>query len=145
MSEQLVLAAERRDRAGKGAARATRRAGSVPAVIYGDNKAAELISIDPIELRIALKKRSFFSALLSLKLDVNVTQPDGASALHWAAERDLVDGFVSAAADQRAEKRSAQFRILKHELLVADEERRLHPFEIEHLPRDLLAAAARRL
>ncbi len=43
MSEQLVLTAERRDRAGKGAARATRRAGSVPAVIYGDNKAAELV------------------------------------------------------------------------------------------------------
>src|ERR1700737_4444582 len=29
--------------------------------------------------------------LLALNLDVNTRQPDGASALHWAAERDRVD------------------------------------------------------
>jgi large subunit ribosomal protein L25 len=36
MSEQLTLPAEPRDRAGKGASRALRRDGRVPAVIYGD-------------------------------------------------------------------------------------------------------------
>jgi len=38
MSEQLTLPAEPRDRAGKGASRALRRDGRVPAVIYGDKK-----------------------------------------------------------------------------------------------------------
>ena len=38
MSEQLTLPAEARDRAGKGASRALRREGRVPAVIYGDKK-----------------------------------------------------------------------------------------------------------
>ena len=38
MSEQLTLPAEARDRAGKGASRALRRDGRVPAVIYGEKK-----------------------------------------------------------------------------------------------------------
>ena len=38
MSDQHVIAAQVRDRAGKGAARAARRAGMVPAVIYGAKK-----------------------------------------------------------------------------------------------------------
>ena len=38
MSEQLTLPAEARDRAGKGASRALRRDGRVPAVVYGDKK-----------------------------------------------------------------------------------------------------------
>ena len=38
MSEQLTLPAETRDRAGKGASRALRRDGRVPAVVYGDKK-----------------------------------------------------------------------------------------------------------
>ena len=38
MSEQLTLPAEARERAGKGASRALRREGRVPAVIYGDKK-----------------------------------------------------------------------------------------------------------
>ena len=38
MSEQLMLPAEARDRAGKGASRELRRNGRVPAVIYGDKK-----------------------------------------------------------------------------------------------------------
>ena len=38
MSEQLTLPAEARERAGKGASRALRRDGRVPAVVYGDKK-----------------------------------------------------------------------------------------------------------
>ena len=38
MSDQLTLAAETRDRVGKGASRALRRDGRVPAVIYGLNQ-----------------------------------------------------------------------------------------------------------
>ncbi|ODU20241.1 MAG: 50S ribosomal protein L25/general stress protein Ctc [Sphingomonas sp. SCN 67-18] len=38
MSDQLTLSAETRERAGKGASRAMRREGRVPAVIYGNNE-----------------------------------------------------------------------------------------------------------
>ena len=40
MSEALKLTAEARDRAGKGASRAMRREGRVPAVIYGNKQAS---------------------------------------------------------------------------------------------------------
>lgn len=47
MIEKTSLSVELRDEAGKGAARAIRREGKVPAVIYGDKKAPVLISLDP--------------------------------------------------------------------------------------------------
>ncbi len=54
MSEQNAISAEPRDRAGKGAARAIRRAGRVPAVIYGDKKDPVMISLEPRELAVDL-------------------------------------------------------------------------------------------
>jgi large subunit ribosomal protein L25 len=48
MSEQLTLPAEGRDRAGKGASRALRRDGRVPAVIYGEKK-------DPLSIHVEEK------------------------------------------------------------------------------------------
>jgi len=46
MSEQLTLPAETRDRAGKGASRALRREGRVPAVVYGEKKEPLSIHVD---------------------------------------------------------------------------------------------------
>ena len=46
MSEQLTLPAEARERAGKGASRALRRDGRVPAVIYGDKKEPMAIHVE---------------------------------------------------------------------------------------------------
>lgn len=60
MSDLAVIEAEVRDRAGKGAARATRRNGRVPAVIYGAGKDPVAISIDPGTLQAELKKPGFF-------------------------------------------------------------------------------------
>ena len=62
------IRAEARDRAGKGAARATRRTGRVPAVIYGDKKEPTLISLDPKELDRLVHKKAFFATLLDLEL-----------------------------------------------------------------------------
>lgn len=62
------IRAETRDRAGKGAARATRRAGRVPAVIYGEKKEPTLISLDPKELGKLVHKKAFFATLLDLDL-----------------------------------------------------------------------------
>src|SRR5690606_37262592 len=61
MAEPTTLAAEPRDRAGKGAARATRRAGRVPAVIYGDKQEPLMISIDPSALMQELRKPGFLT------------------------------------------------------------------------------------
>ena len=47
MADTTVLEASSRAKAGKGAARATRRAGLVPAVIYGAQKAPVLVAFDP--------------------------------------------------------------------------------------------------
>ena len=47
MSEVVTLSAETRDRAGKGGARATRRDGLVPGVIYGAKKAPLSIAVNP--------------------------------------------------------------------------------------------------
>jgi large subunit ribosomal protein L25 len=47
MPKTSSLQVQGRDRAGKGAARATRRDGLVPAVIYGGNQDATLIALEP--------------------------------------------------------------------------------------------------
>lgn len=46
MADRILLEATARDRAGKGAARAVRREGRIPAVIYGDKKDPQLISLN---------------------------------------------------------------------------------------------------
>ena len=66
MAQAYVLSAEMRERAGKGAARATRRAGRVPAVIYGDKKESVMISVEPVELTKFIKTGGFFSTLLEV-------------------------------------------------------------------------------
>ncbi|MDC0191571.1 50S ribosomal protein L25, partial [Rhodospirillales bacterium] len=50
MVEAVTVSAEVRERTGKGAARAQRRAGRIPAVIYGDKQNPITISIDDREL-----------------------------------------------------------------------------------------------
>ena len=69
MADAATMGVKLRDRAGKGAARATRRAGRVPAVIYGNKLDPTLISLDPIELMINLKGPGFFSRVYELDID----------------------------------------------------------------------------
>jgi large subunit ribosomal protein L25 len=72
MPEITVLSAEPRAGAGKGAARATRRSGRIPGIIYGDKKEPVLISLEPRELSRALANRGFFATLVDIKLDGTV-------------------------------------------------------------------------
>ncbi len=67
MSDTVAFNAESRALVGKGAARATRRNGRVPAVIYGANKDPEPISIDPAQLRSARMQSGFFATLFDIK------------------------------------------------------------------------------
>lgn len=61
--------AQSRGRAGKGSARALRREGQTPAVIYGDKKEPTLISIPSKELRMTCHKTGFFTNFISVKVD----------------------------------------------------------------------------
>lgn len=60
MSSIATMTAELRDRTGKGAARATRRSGRVPGVIYGNKEAPVLISVDPKALQNELESSGFY-------------------------------------------------------------------------------------
>lgn len=66
MAKTSSLAAEPRERAGKGAARATRREGRVPGVIYGGNEEPVLLSVNPIELMKHMHAPGFFSQVLDI-------------------------------------------------------------------------------
>ncbi|MDP4796704.1 MAG: 50S ribosomal protein L25/general stress protein Ctc [Rhodospirillales bacterium] len=61
MAQAHPLKAELRERAGKGAARAVRRAGRVPGVIYGNKLEPVLISLDPVDLHKEYHKPGFFA------------------------------------------------------------------------------------
>ena len=65
------ITAERRTDQGKGASRRLRRAGKVPAVIYGAGQAAENIQFDHLRLSLAAKNDWFSSAILDLLVDGN--------------------------------------------------------------------------
>jgi large subunit ribosomal protein L25 len=68
MVETVKLAAQPRDRVGKGAARAVRRAGRVPGVVYGEGQTPDLISLDPRDVPREMSKTGFFTRLFELDL-----------------------------------------------------------------------------
>ncbi|MDF1792911.1 MAG: 50S ribosomal protein L25/general stress protein Ctc [Thalassobaculaceae bacterium] len=68
MADVATLNASARDRVGKGSARAARREGFVPAVIYGDKKDPLPIQIEKRALDKLLAKPGFFSHLIDLKV-----------------------------------------------------------------------------
>lgn len=68
MSDTIALPAEPRERVGKGAARAVRRAGRVPAVIYGDRKDPLTISLDPRDVDRELHRPGFFATLYDVEV-----------------------------------------------------------------------------
>jgi len=64
MSDQLTLAAETRDRVGKGASRDLRRNGRVPAVIYGRNQEPTSIHLEEKALVKALSSGHFMNTVV---------------------------------------------------------------------------------
>lgn len=69
MSEMTTLHAEKRDRAGKGSARAARRAGRIPAVIYGDRKDPLSITIDQNTFNKLVHQPGIFTNLVRLEVE----------------------------------------------------------------------------
>ncbi len=69
MAEISTIAAERRERAGKGPARAARRAGRVPGVIYGSKKDPSMVTLDPRDLDRELRTGSFMATIYDVQVE----------------------------------------------------------------------------
>ena len=69
MATVKEIKASARPRAGKGAARAERREGRVPGVIYGDSKPPLPISVDLKELRNRIYAGRFLTTLYDIEID----------------------------------------------------------------------------
>lgn len=69
MAKVITIEAEPRERVGKGASRAARRAGFVPAVIYGDKKDPEAIQIPENEVIRLLNRGGFLSHTFEIKVN----------------------------------------------------------------------------
>lgn len=69
MSKNYAFKAESRDGTGKGSARALRRDGLTPAVIYGDNKEPVTISIPSNNINVEYNKGHMFTTICDLDVD----------------------------------------------------------------------------
>ncbi|WP_374763357.1 50S ribosomal protein L25/general stress protein Ctc [Yunchengibacter salinarum] len=69
MSDTEILEAESRDRVGKGASRAVRRAGLIPAVIYGGSKKPESIQLPYNRIKALINKGHFLSQTFKITVD----------------------------------------------------------------------------
>ncbi|MDJ1159310.1 50S ribosomal protein L25/general stress protein Ctc [Chelatococcus sp. SYSU_G07232] len=74
MTAAKQLKAEARDRVGKGAARAARRAGKVPAVIYGAGEAAQPIALDFNQTKQLIFAGHFLTTVFEIEVDGKKTR-----------------------------------------------------------------------
>ena len=73
MSETIQMSATKRDRAGKGSARAARRSGLIPAVIYGGKTAPETININDNSFRKLMSQPGIMSHVIALDVEGKTT------------------------------------------------------------------------
>jgi len=77
MAETNTLSVESRSISGKGSARAIRRKGQIPGIIYGDDQEPLLISMDPKDLIAEINKPGFSSKILRVLSSINIPQKMG--------------------------------------------------------------------
>ncbi len=102
MSETLTLPAETRERAGKGASRALRREGRVPAVVYGGNEEPISIHLEEKELRRQLGTGHFFNSVVEVEVGgkkVRTLPKD--VAFHPVTDRPLHADFLRLSKDSK--------------------------------------------
>jgi large subunit ribosomal protein L25 len=104
MSDALHLPAEARERAGKGASRALRRNGRVPAVIYGGKEEPILIHVEQKELVRQLGTGHFMNSIVNIELGGQTirTLPKDV-AFHPVTDRPLHVDFLRLAANATVE------------------------------------------
>jgi len=100
MSEAMKLAAVVRERAGKGASRAVRLTGRVPAVIYGNKMAPITIHIPEKELTRQLHTGHFMNSVIEIEIDGKVerTLPRDVQ-FHPVSDRPIHVDFLRLAAN----------------------------------------------
>jgi len=149
MSDQLTLSAKPRDRAGKGASRALRREGRIPAVIYGSNEAPQAIHVGERELTKLLNTGHFMNSIVAIDLDgsATTTLPKDV-AFHPVTDRPIHVDFLRLGKDATVEvavpvvfvneyaspglKRGGVLNVVRHELeLVCDAARIPDQIEID--------------
>jgi len=69
MATTSKVIAKKRDRAGKGGARSSRRDGLIPAVIYGDKQPPMMIAVEPKSVEREMHKEGFFNHQLQIEVD----------------------------------------------------------------------------
>jgi large subunit ribosomal protein L25 len=69
MAETTKVVAKKRERAGKGGARSSRREGLIPAVIYGDKQPPLMIAVEPKSIERELHKEGFFNHRLQIAVE----------------------------------------------------------------------------
>ena len=138
MSEALTLAAEARERAGKGASRALRREGRIPAVVYGGKEQPLGIHVEERLLRRMLGTGHFTNSIVMIEVGGKKvrTLPKDVQ-FHPVSDLPLHVDFLRLAKDATVEvsvpvlfineedspglKRGAVLNIVRHELeLVCD-------------------------
>lgn len=102
MSDSLNLPAETRERAGKGASRALRRDGRVPAVVYGGNEEPLAIHVEEKELTRQLMTGHFFNSIVEVEVGGKKlrTLPKDV-AFHPVTDRPLHADFLRLAKDAK--------------------------------------------
>ncbi|MCX7676521.1 MAG: 50S ribosomal protein L25/general stress protein Ctc [Alteraurantiacibacter sp.] len=146
MSDALTLPAELRERAGKGASRALRREGRVPAVIYGGNEDPVTIHVEERLLMKQLMTGHFMNSLIMIELDGKTIRTQAKDvALHPVTDRPQHVDFLRLGKDAKVDvlvpvvfinedkspglKRGGVLNIVRHELeLICDAD--LIPSEI---------------
>jgi large subunit ribosomal protein L25 len=69
MAEMTKVVAKKRDRAGKGGARSSRRDGLIPGVIYGDKQPPLMIAVEPKSVEREMHKEGFFNHRVQIDVD----------------------------------------------------------------------------
>jgi len=69
MSNNIIVSAEKRSEQGKGASRRLRRAGQVPAILYGGEAEPVAITLNHNTLEKQLQNPAFASSILNIELD----------------------------------------------------------------------------
>ncbi|MFN3863484.1 MAG: 50S ribosomal protein L25/general stress protein Ctc [Erythrobacter sp.] len=133
MSETLTLPAEARERAGKGASRALRRAGRTPCVIYGGKEEPVLIHVEQKELVKLLNTGHFMNSIINIEIGGKTvrTLPKDV-AFHPVTDRPTHVDFLRLTGDSLVEvlvpvvfvneaaspglKRGGVLNIVRHEL-----------------------------
>lgn len=147
MSDALTLPAEARERAGKGASRALRREGRIPAVIYGGKEEPTPIHVEEKELVKQLGTGHFMNSIVTIELggkSVRTLPKD--VALNPVTDRPIHADFLRLSKDSKVEvqvpvvfineeqapglKKGGVLNVVRHELELVCEADRI-PSEIE--------------